>query len=95
MAEIRARYLLEVKAAYAEHYEEGLLAPESLIILQQSINEGLDKADENLYDWQFISGIKNDGILYRLGIGGKRVLCCSSLVNSMVYKQVALIYDVF
>jgi len=34
MAEIRARYLLEVKAAYAEHYEEGLLAPESLIILQ-------------------------------------------------------------
>ena len=28
--QIRTRYLLEVKAAYMEHYEEGLLHPDSL-----------------------------------------------------------------
>ena len=44
-AELRSRYLLEVKAAYMEHYEEGLVSPESLIILNKSINEALDVAD--------------------------------------------------
>jgi hypothetical protein len=44
VADIRARFLIEVKASYMEHFEEGLVDPESMIILKQSISEGLDKA---------------------------------------------------
>jgi hypothetical protein len=86
IADIRARYLIEVKAAYIEHYEEGLLAPNSLLLLKQSISEGLDRADTELYDWNYISHLKNDGILYRLGIGAQRSLCCTSVVNKFVYN---------
>ena len=39
LAEIRARYLLEVKAAYKTHYEAGLMAPESFLLLENSISE--------------------------------------------------------
>ena len=78
-----------------EHFEEGLVDPESMIILKQSISEGLDKAKTQLYDWRYISGLKNDGFLYRLGIGGQKARCWKNLVNKMVFKHVALVYDVF
>ena len=56
-AELRSMYLLEVKAAYMEHYEEGLVAPESLIILNKSINEALDRADDQLFDWDYLKSL--------------------------------------
>ena len=42
------RYLLEVKASYTEHYEEGLVSPDSYIMLLNSIDVALDHADEGL-----------------------------------------------
>ena len=68
LTEIRSRFLLEVKAAYMEHYEEGLVAPESLILLNTSINEALDRVDQELYDWKFLSGLVMHGLLLKLGI---------------------------
>ena len=68
LAEIRARYLLEVKAAYMEHFEEGLVSPESLIILLNSINEAMDRADDELHDWTFLSGLIKFSFMFRLGI---------------------------
>ena len=56
-AELRSRYLLEVKAAYMEHYEEGLVSPESLIILNKSINEALDVAHNQLFDWDYLKSL--------------------------------------
>ena len=67
-AELRSRYLLEVKAAYMEHYEEGLVAGESLIILNKSINEALDRADTELHDWNYLHGLYKYGCMLRLGI---------------------------
>ncbi len=78
-----------------EHFEEGLLDPESLIILKQSISEGMDKTGDMLYDWNYISGLKNNGFLYRMGLGGQKYMCWKNLLNKLVFKQVALIYDVF
>jgi len=58
-----------VKAAYYEHYEEGLLAGDTLITLLNSINEGLDHTDESLYDWGILSPLyKQDSCLVRLGL---------------------------
>ena len=51
-----------------EHYEEGLVAPESLIVLLNSINEAMDRADTELYDWKFLSGLYSQGFLIKLGI---------------------------
>lgn len=51
-----------------EHYEEGLVDPNSLIFLNTSISVGLDHADEFLYDWIFLSGLVEYGFLLKLGI---------------------------
>ena len=68
MSEIRARYLLEVKAAYMEHYEEGLVSPEALIILNNSINEGMDRTHNSLYDWVWLHTLVQYGCMFKLGI---------------------------
>ena len=68
LAEIRARYLLEVKAAYVTHYEAGLMAPESFLILNNSISDALDKCDEELHDWKFLHGLVHYGLVFKLGI---------------------------
>lgn len=85
LAEIRSRFLLEVKAAYMEHYEEGLVDPNSLILLNNSINEGLDHADTELHDWHFLSGLVQYGFLLKLGIKLQRVCCIGPLVHRWVY----------
>lgn len=94
-AELRSRYLLEVKAAYMEHYEEGLVAPESLIILNTSINEALDRADTELFDWNFLHGLYKYGYMLRLGIRWQKLCCLGPLVHRWVYKEVRQIYDIF
>ena len=94
-AELRSRYLLEVQAAYMEHYEEGLVAPESLIILNTSINEALDRADTCLHDWQFLHSLYKYGCMIRLGIRWQRLCCLGPLVHRWVYKEVRQIYDIF
>ena len=67
--QIRTRYLLEVKAAYMEHYEEGLLHPDSLQILENSINEALDLTHEPLYDWHVLNSLfKHNSFRLRLGL---------------------------
>ena len=45
---------MEVKGAYMEHFEEGLVTAESLIILNNSINEAKDSSDKGLNDWNFL-----------------------------------------
>lgn len=95
MAEIRIRFLLEVKAAYMEHYEEGLVDPNSLILLNNSINEGLDRADIGLHDWKFLSDLVQYGFLLKLGIKLQRFCCIGPLVHRWVYQEVKMIYDVF
>lgn len=42
-----------------EHYEEGLLSPDSMIILENSINEALDLTEEPLRDWNVLSHLYN------------------------------------
>ena len=64
IAELRARYLLEVKAAYQEHYEAGLMAPESYLILINSISDGLDRCDEELHDWKYLHGLLKYGFMF-------------------------------
>ena len=44
LALIRSRYLRELKSVYMMHYEEGLLGADALLVLQNSINEALDRA---------------------------------------------------
>ena len=68
LAEVRARYLLEVKAAYATHYEGGLMAPESFLILDNSISDALDRCDEELHDWKFLHGLVHYGLVFKWGI---------------------------
>ena len=67
LAEVRTRYLLEVKASYITHYEEGLMAPESFHILLNSISDALDRCDEELHDWKFLHGLIQFGLMFRLG----------------------------
>lgn len=84
-----------MKAAYTEHYEEGLVAPESLMILNNSINWALDRTNTYLIDWKFLKGLVQYGLIFRLGISLQRTCCIGPLVHRMVYKEVRLIYDVF
>ena len=59
---------MEVKAAYVEHFEEGLVEYDSLLMLYNSINEGMDRSDEGLLDWNFLHGLVSQGFFVRLGI---------------------------
>ena len=94
--QIRTRYLLEVKAAYMEHYEEGLVSPDSLIQLLNSINEALDHADEDLYDWSVLADLyRHDGCLYRTGMRLQAWPCIGSIIEKAVFAHVRMIYDVY
>ena len=95
LAEIRARYLLEVKAAYMTHYEEGLMAPESFMILHDSISDALDKCDEELQDWKFLHSLVKYGLLFKLGIRWQNVCCIGPLFRNWVFYEVRLVYDVY
>ena len=95
LAELRARYLLEVKAAYIMHYEAGLMAPESYHILINSISDGLDKCDEELHDWKYLHGLVHYGFMFKLGIYWQRLGCIGPLVRRWVYRGVSTVYDVF
>ena len=90
------RYLLEVKAAYLEHYEEGLLAPNTLLTLLNSINEALDLTDEPLRDWRILRGLyKRGGCLVRCGLKLHYANCCSKLVEKIIFRQMRSVYDIF
>ena len=78
-----------------EHYEEGLVAPESLIILHNCINEALDRTNDELYDWKYLKGLSTYGCMFRLGIRWQRKCCIGPLVHRWVYKEIRLMYDVF
>ena len=95
LAELRARYLLEVKAAYIKQYEDGLMAPESYLILINSISDGLDKCDEELHDWKYLHGLVHYGFMFKLGIYWQRLGCIGPLVRRWVYRGVSTVYDVF
>jgi len=95
IAEIRSRYLLEVKAAYMEHYEEGLVAAESIFILNNSINEAMDKSETELHDWVYLSGLVQYGCMFKLGIRMQKMCCIGPIVHRYVYSDVKMIYDIF
>ena len=78
-----------------EHFEEGLVAPESLLLLLNSINEAMDRADTELFDFDFLNGLINEGCLLRLGIRWQRACCIGQIVHRLVYTQVKLVYDIF
>ena len=78
-----------------EHYEEGLVAPDSLIVLLNSINEALDRADTELFDWTFLHGLVQYGCMFKLGIRWQKACCIGPLVHRWVYEEVRLIYDIF
>lgn len=51
-----------------QHYEEGLVAADSLLTLQNSINEALDRTHLELYDWQFLHDLTKSGFMFKLGL---------------------------
>ena len=84
--QIRTRYLLEVKAAYLEHYEEGLVAPDTLITLENSINEGLDHTDEPLSDWHVLAELySQNGCFMRCGLRLQQWCCIGRFVEKYVF----------
>lgn len=78
-----------------EHYEEGLMAADSLLTLKNSINEALDRADTELYDWTFLHALTISGCMFKLGLRWQKAPCIGRLIHKWVYYDVAHIYDIF
>ena len=95
LALIRYRYLHELRAAYLVHFEEGLVGAEALHVLQNSINEALDRAYEPLYDWQFLHHLTRTGCLFRCSLKNQKLCCIGRFVHKWVHNDIAFIYDVF
>jgi len=53
-SELRHRFYLEAKAAYWHSYEDGSASPETVIMLNTSINRALDKSNQTIDDWSFV-----------------------------------------
>ena len=53
-SELRHRFYIETKAAYWHSYEDGRALPESIILLNTSINRALDKSNQVIDDWSFV-----------------------------------------
>lgn len=88
LSQFRTRYLLEVKAAYVEHYEEGLMSADSLLILESSINEALDRTETELYDWEFLQGLRQTGCFFRTGMRWQQSCCIGPLIHRFVFYNV-------
>ena len=75
------RYLLEVKASYTEHFEEGLVSPVSYLMLLNSIDVALDHADEGLQDWDFLHGLIHYGCMYKFFIAMQKTWCIGPIIR--------------
>lgn len=79
-----------------EHYEEGLLTPESLIILENSISEALDVTAEPLHDWDVLRALFNqNGCMIRMGLKCQQWCCIAPLINRILFSKMRLVYDVY
>ena len=71
------------------------MAPESFMILHDSISDALDKCDEELQDWKFLHSLVKYGLLFKLGIRWQNVCCIGPLFRNWVFYEVRLVYDVY
>lgn len=62
--ELRHKFVSILKSLYWEFFEEGQCVPNTVSILIESADRGLDDASKELNDWEFINGyIINDSYL--------------------------------
>ena len=57
LAELRHRFMMELKATYWHHFEEGALTGEGYIRLNEAANRALDVITEPISDWDFVSSV--------------------------------------
>jgi hypothetical protein len=57
LAELRLRFMMELKATYWHHFEEGALTGEGYIYLNFAASRALDCNEEPIDDWSFVKDI--------------------------------------
>lgn len=62
--ELRHKFVTILKSLYWEFFEEGQCVPNTVSILRESADRGLDDASKELNDWEFINSyVINDSYL--------------------------------
>jgi len=92
-SELRHRYLVELKAKYWHHFEEGKMMPESLLILTEAVNRSLDVSDKPLSDWDYVKGVYENDIRFKILTKIINWPCIGYLMKKAFYTRVLLAYD--
>jgi hypothetical protein len=81
--ELKMRYLYELESAYHMHFEEGMMYPESFVILKNSIDRTMDVEEETLNDWTFISDLIHKNFWVK---NGHRFKICKCLFHNFIKR---------
>lgn len=71
------------------------MMPESLKILETSINEAIDRVETEMYDWLFLRGFLQNGCMLRMGMRWQQSCCIGPLIVKMFFSHVRNVYDIF
>ena len=93
-SEIRYRYLNAVKACYWHCFEEGVLQPDSLLVLIDANNRALDYTEERLDDWKYIKDVTGSNFLVKLSSKTINIPCLGFLIKSLLFERVQKAYDI-
>ena len=94
MAELRMRYLYELESAYHTHYEEGMMYPESYVILKNSIDRTMDSTENQLSDWTFIRDLIHKNFWIKHGYRLRICRCIDKKIESWIFDDIRIAYDV-
>ena len=94
LQELRMRYLMELEGAYYTHFEEGLLYPESFVVLKNSIDRSMDTTEKCISDWEFIKDLIHNDFWIRNGHKFRGLGCIYNMVRRLVFHRLKIVYDV-
>eukprot|EP01025_Chloroclados_australasicus_P012281 TRINITY_DN1564_c0_g1_i3.p1 TRINITY_DN1564_c0_g1~~TRINITY_DN1564_c0_g1_i3.p1 ORF type:complete len:1205 (-),score=166.96 TRINITY_DN1564_c0_g1_i3:3217-6714(-) len=83
----RSRYIMAVKATYAEGYEKGYISVDEVTDLLESCDRALDNVDNEMQDWEIVEQFTQVNWLIRFAMSVSTRLGLVKATNYLLYNE--------
>lgn len=92
--EIRHMFLTTLKGTYWHYFEESQCSPETIVLLNESVDRALDHDDQPIKDWEFIISYIISDFTAKILRSVKNVPVLGYFSKSKLFQQFSFIYDI-